>query len=336
MIAIDGMGGDRAPNVIAKGISLFHARFPDEEFIVYGDESVLRPLFKGDVQSKVRIVHTDEAISSDAKVSGAIRLKRSSMRLALEAVASGEANCVVSAGNTGAYMALSKMILKTLPGISRPAIASQIPSLNGESVMLDLGGSVGCTAKNLIDYAIMGEIFARCVLGVASPSVGLLNVGVEEAKGGEHLQEAHSYLKHRFSNFYGFIEGTDITRGTVDVIVTDGFTGNVALKTGEGMMKLMMTSLKRSFSRSLRGKIAYAIAKPFFKEIKEYFDPRRYNGAMWLGLNGTAVKSHGGTDSLGFAYAIEMAHDIVQADINASIMKALCDMQYDMQYKKAC
>src|SRR5690606_28936379 len=217
-----------------------------------------------------------------------------------------------SAGNTGALMAMAKFVLKTLPGIDRPAIASIFPTLRGESVMLDLGANVECDAENLVQFAVMGDAFARCVLGLPHPTVGLLNVGSEEMKGHEALREAAARLRAPNSPvaFHGFIEGNDIAGGVVDVIVTDGFTGNVALKTAEGTSKLFGEYLRQAFRHSLLARLGYLLASPALKKMRARIDPRRYNGAMFLGLNGIAVKSHGGADALGFANAIGVAVDM--------------------------
>jgi len=219
----------------------------------------------------------------------------------------------VSAGNTGALMAMAKFVLKTLPGIDRPAIASFFPTLRGESVMLDLGANLSCDADNLVQFAVMGNVFARTVLGILKPSIGLLNVGSEEVKGHEAVREAYAILRatNLPGDFRGFVEGDDIARGTVDVIVTDGFTGNVALKTVEGTARLYAEFLKRSFKSSIIARIGYLLARPALNALRVRTDPRRYNGAIFLGLNGVAVKSHGGTDSLGFANAISVAVDMV-------------------------
>ncbi|BDB96560.1 phosphate acyltransferase PlsX [Candidatus Hydrogenosomobacter endosymbioticus] len=329
IVAVDGMGGDRAPGVVVRGMAIFSERLPEFSFVLFGDERELSRLVNAEppsLRDRVCIIHTDQVVSTGEKPSRAVRgMARSSMRLALEAVVEGAADGVISAGNTGAYMALSKVMLKTLPGIARPAIASQIPTERGESIMLDLGGSLSCTSKNLVDFAVMGSVFAKHVLGVDNPSVGLLNVGSEETKGDGVLQEAASIIKSRNVNFYGFIEGDDISSGVVDVMVTDGFTGNIALKTGEGVMKLLMNSLKKSLSSSTRGRLAMMLAKPLLLEMTKYFDPRSYNGALWLGLNGIAVKSHGGADERGFAYALEMIADMISADINNKILKEVSE-----------
>jgi glycerol-3-phosphate acyltransferase PlsX len=243
------------------------------------------------------------------------------MRLAIDAVASGEADCVVSAGNTGALMAMAKVVLKTLPGIHRPAIGSFIPTMRGESVMLDLGANIECDAENLVQFAIMGAIFARTVLGIPEPTIGLLNVGAEELKGHEALRTAAERLRSipLPGRFHGFIEGNDVPAGTVDVVVTDGFTGNVALKIAEGMGKLYGGFLQRTFRSSIMARLGYLLARGAFRQLRARVDPRRYNGGMFLGLNGVCIKSHGGIDAFGFANAIGVAIDLAAEGFNESI-----------------
>src|SRR4051812_49412518 len=236
------MGGDHAPEMVVAGADMARLRCPEIDYLFFGDEQRIKPLLANlpDLERISTIHHTSDAVSNDAKPSVALRGGRnSSMRLAIDAVAQGKAACVVSAGNTGALMAMAKFVLKTLPGIDRPAIASFFPTLKGESVMLDLGANVECDADNLVQFAVMGDVFARTVLGLQQPTVGLLNVGSEELKGHEAVRAASARLRGAGSpiHFYGFIEGNDIAAGTVDVIVTDGFTGNVAIKTAEGTAK---------------------------------------------------------------------------------------------------
>lgn len=325
LIAIDGMGGDKAPDVIIHGLAIFHERCPASSFLIYGEEGVLRPILAQypSVQKCSQLIHTPEFITGEMKSLHALRkLNRSSMRLALGAVASGEADGVVSAGNTGAYMALCTSLLQPLEGIHRPAIVSFLPTQRGESVMLDLGGNIRASAKNLVDYGIMADLFVRHVLGISSPSVGLLNVGRERSKGTEILQEAYAGLENAPLNFYGFIEGDDIGLGTVDIIVTDGFTGNVALKMGEGILRLSAFALKRTLQGNLRGRLAAWLARPLLKDMQKHFDPRAYNGALWLGVKEIAVKSHGNTDAWGFAHAVEIAYDMIQAKIHKILAQA--------------
>lgn len=316
VIALDAMGGDRAPKVVVEGAATARKRMPNARFLMFGDEAKLAPLLAehASLADATTVRHTEKKIRSEDKPSAAIKSGReSSMRLAIDAVRDGEAHCVVSAGNTGALMAIAKFVLKTLPGIDRPAIASVFPTISGESVMLDLGANVQCDANNLVQFAVMGEVFARTVLGLQQPTIGLLNIGVEDLKGNEEVREAASIL--RASDlpiaFKGFVEGDDIASGKVDVIVTDGFTGNVALKTAEGTIHFYTNLLKRAFASSLISRLGYLLARRAISNLRSTMDPRSYNGAMLLGLNGIVVKSHGGTDAVGFASAVEVAADMV-------------------------
>jgi glycerol-3-phosphate acyltransferase PlsX len=314
-IALDVMGGDQAPRMVLKGADKSLKRYPQAHFLLFGDEAKIKPLLAKmpRLTSRSQTHHTDEFVTNEAKPSVALRTgRRSSMRLAIDAVADGRADGIVSAGNTGALMAMAKIALKMLPGIDRPAIASFFPTRRGESVMLDLGANIECDADNLVQFALMGDAFARSVLGLAQPTVGLLNVGSEDLKGNDAVRAAATKLRMENSpvKFYGFIEGNDIAAGTVDVIVTDGFTGNVALKTAEGTARLFSEFLRAAFKHSLLARIGYLLAADALKKMRERMDPRRYNGAMLLGLNGIAVKSHGGADALGFANAIGVAVDM--------------------------
>ncbi|MBY0337108.1 MAG: phosphate acyltransferase PlsX [Acetobacteraceae bacterium] len=309
------MGGDNAPDAVLDGLELAAERHPAARFLLVGDEARL----SGALARRPRAAricalrHAPDAIPGDMKPTAALRVRHSSMRVAIDAVAAGEAAGVVSAGNTGALMALAKIVIKTMPEISRPALAAIAPSARGDVVMLDLGANVQCDARNLIEFAVMGDAFARAVLGLPSPSLGLLNVGSEELKGDDRVRQAAEVLRdgHAGLNFQGFVEGHDIAAGTVDVIVTDGFTGNVALKTGEGALKLMRDLLKQVFTSSVPARMGYLLARPALDRLREWMDPRRYNGAILLGLNGVVVKSHGGTDATGFAHAVDVAMDMV-------------------------
>jgi glycerol-3-phosphate acyltransferase PlsX len=310
------MGGDNAPEMVVRGADIARRRFPQSHFLFFGDEAKVRPLLDAlpDLKKVSVLRHTVSVVTMEDKPSQALRSGRgSSMRLAIDAVHSGEASAVVSAGNTGALMAMAKFVLKTLPGIDRPAIASFFPTLRSESVMLDLGANVQCDAENLVQFAIMGNVFARTVLGVREPSMGLLNVGAEELKGHDAVKEAHGILRQLTlpGKFLGFVEGDDITRGRVDVIVTDGFTGNVALKSIEGAVKLYSYYLRQTFRSSWMASLGYLLARPAMNALRARVDPRRYNGAIFMGLNGVCVKSHGGTDAFGFANAIGVAIDMV-------------------------
>ena len=315
IIAVDAMGGDRAPDMVLKGAEMALQRHPDLSFMLFGREDTVRPLLAKlpKLAQAVRLYHTSEVVLDGAKPSLALRAGRqSSMRLAIDAVADGRADGVVSAGNTGALMAMAKFVLKTLPGINRPAIASFFPTLRGESVMLDLGANVDCDAENLVQFALLGDAFARTVLGLIEPTVGLLNVGSEELKGNDAVRAASLRLRSASTpiHFYGFIEGDDIAAGTVDVVVTDGFTGNIAVKTAEGTAKVFGEFLESAFHYSLIARIGYLFARGAMRKLRVRIDPRRYNGAVFLGLGGIAVKSHGSTDALGFANAIGVAVDM--------------------------
>ncbi len=322
-LAIDAMGGDAAPEVVLDGLELAAERHPQARFLLLGDEArVGGALARRKRAAKVcSLRHAPEVISGDLKPTAALRMRGSSMRMAIDAVAAGEAAGVVSAGNTGALMALAKIVIKTMPEIDRPALAAIGPSARGDVVLLDLGANVQCDARNLVEFAIMGDAFARVALGLTMPSIGLLNVGSEELKGDDRVRAAAEILRdsHVGAQFRGFIEGHDITAGTVDVVVTDGFTGNVALKTGEGALKLMRDLLRQVFTSSVPARLGYLLARPALDRLREWMDPRRYNGAILLGLNGVVVKSHGGTDALGFAHAVDVAMDMVTHGYNDRI-----------------
>ena len=323
-IALDAMGGDHAPGSVVGGAVVAHRRLPAVRFLMFGEETMLGPLLEQHpkLREVVEIRHTSEAISNDEKPSQALRRGlRSSMRLAVEAVQNGEAAGVVSAGNTGALMAMSKFVLKTQPGIDRPAMITYLPTVRGESAMIDLGAILECDARHLVQFAIMGAGFARSVLGIERPTVGLLNVGIEVAKGNETVRTAGQILrKSEFGfDFHGFVEGNDIGVGTVDVFVTDGFTGNAVLKTAEGTAVLISTYLRAAFRRSWMSRLGSLLAKPALDALRDKLDARQYNGALFLGLNGVVVKSHGGTDDEGFASAISVAADMVRGDFNELI-----------------
>jgi glycerol-3-phosphate acyltransferase PlsX len=322
-LAIDAMGGDAAPEIVLDGLELAAERHPGARFLLVGDEArVGGALARRKRAAKVcSLRHAPEVISGDLKPTAALRMRGSSMRMAIDAVAAGEAAGIVSAGNTGALMALAKIVIKTMPEIDRPALAAIGPSARGDVVLLDLGANVQCDARNLVEFAIMGDAFARVALGLTTPSIGLLNVGSEELKGDDRVRAAAEILRdsHVGAQFRGFIEGHDITAGTVDVVVTDGFTGNVALKTGEGALKLMRDLLRQVFTSSVPARLGYLLARPALDRLREWMDPRRYNGAILLGLNGVVVKSHGGTDALGFAHAVDVAMDMVTHGYNDRI-----------------
>ncbi len=331
-ISIDAMGGDDAPHITLRGISKARKYHPEVKFLIFGDKALLeeRARTYKRLDKNIEIVHAPEVITGDMKPSVAVRQsKNTSMRMAIEAVKEGRAQAVVSAGNTGAYMALSKMILKTMDGIDRPAISAIMPSVKKDIVALDLGANIECSAENLVQFALMGTVFSKCVLGHPHPSVGLLNVGSEDLKGNTIVREAAKILAENpaVKNYHGFIEGTDIGRGTVDVVVTDGFTGNVTLKTIEGTALMIRKKLKYSLMGSLLSRLGSLFIAGSLKKFRQFMDPRRYNGAIFLGLNGVAVKSHGGTDSLGFSFAIGTAVDMVKNGVVPQIHQGLKDLQ---------
>src|SRR6266566_9658713 len=309
-IALDAMGGDHGAAMVVPGAELSLKRHADIEFLLFGDRLVVEPLLESRPQLKAasNLVHTDVAVQMHDKPSQALRKgrRRSSMWLAVDAVKKGEADVAVSAGNTGALMATAKIDLRTMAGIDRPAIAALWPNLKGESVVLDLGASIGGDAEHLVDLAVMGSAMARVVFGLDRPSVGLLNIGVEEVKGLEQVREAGRLLREanlQNLEYIGFIEGTDIADGTADVVVTEGFAGNIALKTAEGTARQFVQYLRSAMSRTWRTRLGYLLARQAFRTLNEKMDPRKVNGGVFLGLNGIVIKSHGGTDAEGFASA---------------------------------
>jgi glycerol-3-phosphate acyltransferase PlsX len=332
VISIDGMGGDHAPEIVVRGMGIARSRYPRARYILFGDEQVLKPLVQAEANLAdcVEIRHAPDRVTGDMKPSQAIRQGRnSSLWKSIEAIKSGDAQAIVSAGNTGALMAMSKLIVRTLPGIDRPAICGLFPTQRGETVMLDLGANAQCDARNLVEFAVMGECFARAILGIEKPTIGLLNIGSEDMKGHEDLREAANTLRnsHLDIEFHGFVEGDDITKGTVDVVVTDGFTGNVSLKTAEGTAKLFSMFLKNAIKSSVLAQIGMLLAKPVIAQMMARTDPRKYNGALFVGLNGVVVKSHGGTDGIGFANAIGVAVDMIQRDLNRRIGEELKEIE---------
>jgi len=320
MIALDAMGGDKAPDVVVEGLVMARVRHPEARFVLFGDRARLEPLLAAHpvLAGVATVHHTDLAISADEKPGQALRRgKGSSMWLAIEAVRDGSAQAAVSAGNTGALMAISKFLLRSSPGIDRPAIASFFPTMRGESVMLDLGANVDCNSRNLVQFAVMGAAFARTCLGLLKPTVALLNIGTEEVKGNEAIKGAHALLKEADGpfEFIGYIEGNGIGAGEADVIVADGFAGNIALKTAEGTARQIASYLAGAFRRSLITKIAYLLARPALMSLRDRLDPQRYNGGVFLGLGGLVVKSHGGTNATGFAAAITLAVNLAAGDL---------------------
>lgn len=333
-LSLDAMGGDAAPDIVMDGIAEARIRYPGIHYLVFGRVSDIQPfLDRTPILNDVcEIRHTDDVVTGEQKVSQAVRQGRnSSMWKAIEAVKEGQADGVVSAGNTGALMAMAKLIMRTLPGIDRPAICCLLPNQVGETAMLDLGANAQCDIRNLVEFAVMGACFTRAMTGLDHPKVGLLNIGTEDLKGPDLLRDAAAILREADLDldFHGFIEGDDITLGTVDVVVTDGFTGNISLKTAEGTARLYAQFLKSAFKSSLMAKLGYLLIKPVLTQVMTRTDPRCYNGALFVGLNGVAVKSHGGTDALGFANAIGVAVDMVARDLNSAIGEQLTHLKLD-------
>lgn len=317
IVALDAMGGDHGVDSVIPGAALCLESHPKLKFMIFGDEGKIQAvLAKHDALRRVStVIHTDKYIRSDEKPSAALRAsKGSSMRMAIEAVKDGHADAVVSAGNTGALMALAKMVLKPLPGIHRPAIASIFPTMRGQTIMLDLGANVLVDAENLVQFAVLGAVFAKVQMNTPSPSVGLLNVGSEDMKGPDHVRGAAAILADIDfpGRYHGFVEGDDITKGTVDVVVSDGYAGNIALKTAEGVGALADKILKKSLMADPLSLLGAAIATIGLKRAKKAIDPRLYNGGVFLGLNGLCVKSHGGCDPLAFSSAVNLAATLAE------------------------
>ena len=315
-IALDAMGGDHGPSVVIPAAAICAIRHPEMRFLLFGDAARIEPELRAHLAlaAKSEVIHTEIAVAMDEKPSQALRKGRwkSSMWLALEAVRDGRADAAVSAGNTGALMAMAKFCLKTMPGIDRPAIAAIWPTVEAECIVLDVGANVGADARQLTEFALMGAAMARALFGMEKPSVGLLNIGVEEVKGLDEIRKAAAILKEAPLpiRYKGFVEGDDVGRGAADVVVTDGFTGNIALKTAEGTAKQIGEYFRAAIGRSLLARIGAVLAYGAFRALKDKMDPRQLNGGIFLGLNGIAVKSHGGTDATGFACAIDLAHDM--------------------------
>lgn len=326
-IALDAMGGDLGPAVVVPATLQMLKEMPQLTLVLVGDEGVLqRELASHGAKAgpRLRLQHASQKVEMDDKPSLALRGKKdSSMRVAINLVKSGDAQACVSAGNTGALMATARFVLKTLPGIDRPAICSALPTMSGSTHMLDLGANVDTSAENLLEFAIMGSVLTSAVANLAAPTIGLLNIGEEEVKGNERVKEAARLLAGSSLNYVGFVEGDDIYKGRVDVVVCDGFVGNVALKTSEGVAKMISNAMKEEFTRNLLTRMAALVALPVLKALRRRIDPRRYNGASLLGLQGIVVKSHGGADVLAFACAIREAVKEVEKNVPRRISKQL-------------
>lgn len=324
------MGGDHGPEVTIAGLQSVVERRPDVRFLLFGREEQVRPAlarFPAVAQAST-FTHCEIAVRMDDKPSQALRHGRwkSSMWKAIEAVKTGDADVCVSAGNTGALMAMSKFCLRTMTTIERPAIAAIWPTIRGESVVLDVGATIGADAHQLIDFAILGSAMARAIFGIERPSVGLLNVGVEEIKGQEEVKEAGRLLREanpKSMDYHGFVEGDDIGKGSVDVVVTEGFSGNIALKTAEGTARQIGQYLRDAMTRTWMSRVGAVFARDAFRRLREKMDVRRANGGVFLGLNGIVVKSHGGADAEGFAAAVELGYDMGRSRLVDGIRREL-------------
>lgn len=331
IISVDAMGGDDAPDIVIDGIAHFishQGQGRDICFLLHGDEAKITPLLEkaGLSDAQCDIHHTDTVIEMDAKISQALRRgKGSSMWNTIAEVKSGVAHVGISAGNTGALMAMSKLQLRMKAGVQRPAIAALWPQKKGLAVVLDAGANVGCDAAQLTEFAVLGESYYRALYNVKKPTIGLLNNGTEELKGNDVVRAAHDRLAESELglNYIGYVEGDDISMGDANVIVTDGFTGNVALKTAEGTAKLIRHFLEEVFTANWVAKLAGLAAYPILKNLSKKIDPRTFNGGVFLGLNGLMIKSHGGTDALGFANALNIAANLAQSDFMAEIDRTL-------------
>ena len=330
-VAIDVMGGDHGPHVTIPAAIKCLARNGSLNVILVGSQDAIEAELKARHAKpgpRLRVRHASEVVAMDESPALALRNKKdSSMRVAIDLVKSGEADACVSAGNTGALMATARFVLKTLPGIDRPAIATFLPSLKGPVLMLDLGANVDCTAEHLFQFALMGSMLAAVVSHKERPSVGLLNIGEEEIKGNELVKRAAELIRaSRLINFYGNVEGDDIYKGTADVVVCDGFVGNVALKSSEGIAKMIATLLRQEFGRNLLTRLAGLFALPVMNAFKRQVDPRRFNGATLLGLRGVVVKSHGGADRFAFEHAIDAAAE----EVEGGVLKRISDQLHQL------
>lgn len=333
VISIDAMGGDNSPRVVIEGLAIAAKKNPDAKFLLFGDETKVNDLLKSwpALQKVCEVRHSPEVVSNEDKPSAVIRNRNTSMFMAINAVKQGEAQAVVSAGNTGALMAISKLTLKTIQKIHRPAIVTIMPHRTGRYVMLDLGANTECDSLNLAEFALMGNILAKHALNIARPKVALLNIGAEEMKGKEEIHEAAKLIKRAKLDidFIGYIEPHEIPEGKADVIVTDGFTGNIALKSIEGTAKLVVRLIKDGIKKSFIAKLGLPFMLGVGMNIKKTMDPRLYNGAMLVGLNGLTVKSHGGTDSLGYSVAVGNAVSLVRQNFVPTIKDELETVDLD-------
>ncbi len=326
-IALDVMGGDHGVDVVLPAAKSVLEKRDDVHLLLVGDEAIINRALAGlglTDHPRLKIRHASQHVEMDELASHALRFKKdSSMRVAINMVKEGHAQACVSAGNTGALMATARYVLKTLPGIDRPAICTSLPSMHGHTWMLDLGANIDSTPEQLFQFALMGSVLASALDHSEAPRVGLLNVGEEEMKGNETVKEAASLLSSGELNYIGFVEGTDVYCGDVEVVVCDGFVGNIALKTSEGVAKMIAHFIKKEFTRNILTRIAALFALPVLKAFRRQIDPRRYNGASLLGLRGSVIKSHGGADVLAFSNAINVAVEVVEQNVPERIKSRL-------------
>lgn len=326
-LSIDAMGGDHAPAIVLEGLELFCRKRQDVKFLLHGRADELAPLVETyRLASRCSLIDRPDVVSMSAKPSAALRKgKTTSMWGMIESVKQGEAAAGVSGGNTGALMAMSMMILRKMPGVHRPAMTALWPTLNGRSVVLDVGANLDADADQLVEFAVMGESYARAVFGKAHPSVGLLNIGAEDEKGRDAVKFAGEIMRTRDIgiDFKGYVEGNDISMGVVDVIVTDGFTGNVALKTAEGTARLVSRYVREALTANLLSKAGAALASSGLRELRTKLNPSSVNGGVLLGLNGVIVKSHGGTDAEGYATAVKLAADLAKSHYMEEVSSGL-------------
>ena len=329
-VAVDAMGGDHGPSVTVPACLDFLAATPDARVILVGQQAPLEAALasaRPALRARVTVHAASEVVDMDEPPADALRRKKdSSMRVAINLVKEGAAHACVSAGNTGALMAIARFVLKTLPGIDRPAIASQLPTRSGQTLVLDLGANVNCTAEHLLQFAAMGSALVTAIDGIERPTVGLLNIGEEDIKGNDVVKDTAELLKSSGLNFFGNVEGDDIYKGTTDVVVCDGFVGNVALKTSEGLSQMLYAFLKAEFTRNPLTRMAAVLAYPVLVAFKRRIDPRRYNGATLVGLKGVVVKSHGGADALAFVHALKRAHAEVEHGVLDRIAQRIAGM----------
>ncbi|KUM04505.1 phosphate acyltransferase PlsX [Chromobacterium subtsugae] len=338
-VAVDAMGGDVGLKVTVPASIQFLQDHPDTHLILVGDQPALEAelaLHDGAVRERILIQHATQVVGMDEAPQLALKNKKdSSMRVAINLVKEGKAQAAVSAGNTGALMATARFVLKTIPGIDRPAIAKLLPNVKGTSCVLDLGANVDCTPEQLLQFGIMGSELMSCLQGRSHPSVGLLNIGSEDIKGNDNIKKTAELLRQSELNFYGNVEGDDICKGTVDVVVCDGFTGNVALKTAEGLAHMFAVFLKEEFGRSWWTRLCALAALPVLALFKKRIDPRRYNGASLLGLRGIVVKSHGGADVTGFRYALAQACEEAGSDVIGHIAERVANQLNNLKQSEA-